>query len=142
MRYAITNNDPKSHHAPKRKRPLRNTYADQAPPPKTMLDSALETIPPTKFTIDHDQANRPVHRHSQTDQQDDARKQTSLLESIRLSNDARANDRVGHIHERVLEIRFWPETFALGVCMYICAIVAQSIRERNRRSFSTRQQGE
>lgn len=106
MRYAITNNDAKSNHPPKRKGPLSHTDSDQARFPKAVLHRSLEAIPATELAIYDDEANCPIDRDGQDHQQDDAGQQPRLLERVWLADDARADDRVGHVGHGAAQRRF------------------------------------
>lgn len=141
-RNAISNNDPKRYHAPKRKRPLRNRDGNQARPPKTMLHRALEAIAPAHLAIYHDQPDRPVHRDRQDHQEDDAGEQSRLAQRVRLPDDARADDRVRHVHERGAQTGLGPLPLLLGPVVHAVLVAPGARGERDGRRFDVCEEGD
>lgn len=99
MRYAIPYNDTKCHHTAKRKSPLGHADGDEAGLAEAALHRSLEAVCSGELAVDDDEADGPVDDDCQRDEQEDAGQQARVLESVRLANDPRAYDAVGHVHE-------------------------------------------
>ena len=140
MGNGVSDNDPKRHHAAERKRPLGNGNRNQASPPETVLHCSLEAVTPAQLAIDDDQADRPIHRDCQADQQHHAREQARLAQGVRLPDDAGADDRVGHVHERRPQPGLGPLHLLLGPLVHIVLVAPGARGHGDRGRFDVREQ--
>lgn len=87
MRDSISDNNTKGNHATESECPLGNRNGDETAFAETVLHCALERVSTRELAVDDDEANSPVHRNSEADEQQYAHGQASLSKCIRLAND-------------------------------------------------------